>query len=306
MESKSYTDFEAFAASVGDVDADLKFQNPGTRIWSMQHVDLPHIHVQLGQLGSGNIIEGQSFPNGYVLYLPLTDACKYLANGTVVEHGSILIMEPGCEFCIATKSEHDWCSIFVPSDKVLGGGDEERSSRKMTCRVSPKNLRATGRFRNLVDQIIATAAKYPQFESSTAAAGVQEELLKVSRELLGEHVGQHRKGRPKIPRQEVIHCCQAYLEAHEGDHVKVNEMMLTAGVSRSTLDRIFNQYYRICPIKYLQLRELHQVNRALKSAEYGETMVSNILFDNGVYELGRFAARYRRLFGELPSESLRK
>ena len=95
----------------------MLLQNSTRRIWTISKVFLPGIHVQLGRLGSGNIVEGQSWADGYLLYLPLTDACAYSTNGTVLEKGSFAILEPGCEFCVSTKDEHDWCSVFVPSHK---------------------------------------------------------------------------------------------------------------------------------------------------------------------------------------------
>ena len=76
MESKSFTDYDAFAASVSDVDAEMMFQNPRVRSWSINKVYLPDTHVQLGRLGTGNIVQGQSWSTGYVVYLPLANAWR--------------------------------------------------------------------------------------------------------------------------------------------------------------------------------------------------------------------------------------
>ena len=135
MQTRSYRDFDAFASAVRDIDSVMLLQNPKQRIWSISHVDLPGIHVQLGKLGSGNIVEGQSCSDGYLLYMPLTDACTYSANGTVLDKDSFMILEPGCDFCVATKAEHDWCSIFVPTHRFARSGDlvgPSSDSDKMT------------------------------------------------------------------------------------------------------------------------------------------------------------------------------
>ncbi|MEA3412766.1 MAG: hypothetical protein U9R74_14665, partial [Pseudomonadota bacterium] len=79
MQIHTYRDFDAFAADVRDVDSVMMLQNPTHRHWSISHVDLPGIHVQLGRLGSGNIVEGQSWPQGTLIYLPLTEDCLYSA-----------------------------------------------------------------------------------------------------------------------------------------------------------------------------------------------------------------------------------
>lgn len=117
VQTRVFSDFDAFTDSVRGVDSTMMLQNPTRRSWVISHLDLPEIHLQLGRLGSGNIVEGQSWPPGYVLYLPLTEACPYKANGAILRPGSLMILEPGCEFSLSTQFGHDWCSIFVPTHK---------------------------------------------------------------------------------------------------------------------------------------------------------------------------------------------
>jgi AraC-like DNA-binding protein len=59
------------------------------------------------------------------------------------------------------------------------------------------------------------------------------------------------------------------------------------------------------PIRYLTLRRMHLVRRALLRAD-SSTTITRIATDHGFWELGRFSVAYRTLFGETPSESLRR
>lgn len=164
-------------------------QNAHRNLWTISQLDLSGIEVQLGSLGSGNIVEGQSWSGGYLLYLPLTDTCAYAANGTVLDKHSFMILEPGCEFCISTKAEHDWCSIFVPADKFVRGGDLVQPSSgfdKMKCRVSPANRLLADQFRSIVDQIITAAGNCRQIETGPAAACAAAELLGIASVVLGQ------------------------------------------------------------------------------------------------------------------------
>ena len=62
----------------------------------------------------------------------------------------------------------------------------------------------------------------------------------------------------------------------------------------------------MAPIRFLSLRRMHLVNRALRRADPLTTTVTRIATDQGFWELGRFSVAYRTVFGESPSESLRR
>ena len=60
------------------------------------------------------------------------------------------------------------------------------------------------------------------------------------------------------------------------------------------------------PIRYLSLRRMHLARRALLRADPSTATVTRVATDHGFWELGRFSVAYRGLFGESPSESLRR
>ena len=289
----------------------MTFRNPTSRIWSISGVTLPGgICVQQGWLGSGNLVEGQSHLDGYLFYLPRTNAIEYSANGRMLENNAFAILEPGCEFCVSTKVAHDWCTVFVPMHTFARGEDivePSLNSDKMTCRVTRPNLQGANQFRALVDQIMTAAAHCLQFESTAAATSAGTELLNATSLIAGERqAGQpNQKGRPKFPRQKIIRRCQELVEERDGELVRLGDLAAAADVSERTLRTAFHEYFGIGPVRYLQLRQLHQVNRALKASDPEAESVTNVLAEHGVWDFGRFASQYHRLFGERPSETLR-
>jgi AraC family ethanolamine operon transcriptional activator len=114
-----------------------------------------------------------------------------------------------------------------------------------------------------------------------------------------------RPGRPRIDREKVLRRCEAFLEHRDRDTPCLAELAAAAGVSERSLRTIFREHYGMSPRRFLHLRQLHRVHRELLSADPDETTVSAILIDHGVCEFGRFAGRYRRLYGEPPSVTLR-
>ncbi len=157
---------------------------------------------------------------------------------------------------------------------------------------------------------MAACNHYGQLESTPAAIAAADELLKTASSIVRKRNRPRGKpdpeGRPKIPRQEIIRRSKDWLEEQEWKPVLVRELAAAVEVSERTLRTAFNEYFGIGPVSYIQLRQLHQVHHKLQKANSEIVCVSDILVEQGVWEFSRFARRYRRLFGELPSETLRK
>ena len=306
MQSGHFRDFDAFAASVRGVECTMMLQNPTVRLWDIVGVECGTLRVQQGRLGSGNIVEGQSHPDECLLYLPLTDSCAYSANAKLIEHGQMAILEPGCEFCVSTRHAHDWCTILVPAEFCDIAG--ESSPLAKTCRVTCSNHQLARRFRDAVQSVVVAAGASPNFETSLAARHAEATLSQIAADVLGLQ----GRGRPntvgpvKLSRHEIIHRSIAFLESRGDKPISVGDLATAAGVSERTLRASFHEYFGTGPLRYLQLRRLHRVERALRAADPDEVNVTDVLVHHGEWEFGRFAARYRRHFGESPSETLRK
>ncbi len=307
MRYQLFDDFDAFAESIRDVDSRMILVNPKRLIWTSSAVNLWGVDLQSGQLGSGNLAQAELRRDGYFIYLPLTAGIEYLANGSMLSDTSFAVIEPGCEFCISTKDEHDWCAAFVPTDMLSRHIAEVSSSLdKPKCYVTRPNRQAAHRFRSIVLQVMNTATNCHDFESTAAARNAAKEVVKLAVSALAqrETYPPNSEGRPKISRPQIIGRCMDFLEQQAVGPAAVADLATAAGVSERTLRTAFNQYFGVGPIRYLQLRHLQMVRRALLNADADVTTVRRVLIEHGEWEFSRFASRYRQQFGELPSETL--
>jgi len=95
------------------------------------------------------------------------------------------------------------------------------------------------------------------------------------------------------------------LLAHTDEPLSILQVCSHLGTSRRKLNYCFQDVLGTTPVKYLRTLRLNGVRRVLRHAEKGVT-VQDVAAHWGFWHLGQFAQDYRRLFGELPSTTLRQ
>lgn len=109
----------------------------------------------------------------------------------------------------------------------------------------------------------------------------------------------------RIPRDQLVTRVMEFLRDNLGEPVTVAELSRMAGVSERTLRAAFHDVLGLSPKQYDIIERLRAARAALSAADPDTTTVTDIAMTYGFFELGRFAGRYRDVFGEVPSRTLR-
>jgi AraC-like DNA-binding protein len=99
---------------------------------------------------------------------------------------------------------------------------------------------------------------------------------------------------------------EALLQAQPERNLRMAEICAALGVSERLLRSLCAEHLGMSPTTYLRLRRMSLVHRTLRRGEPEATSVSEVARGYGFGSLGRFAADYRALYGELPSATLRR
>jgi len=95
-----------------------------------------------------------------------------------------------------------------------------------------------------------------------------------------------------------------YLIEHSEALVTIPALARASGASQRTLEMAFRENLDMTPLAYLVRDRLNNVHQALSKVEPGAINVTEVGLKYGFSDLGRFATKYKQLFGELPSTTL--
>jgi AraC-like DNA-binding protein len=96
-----------------------------------------------------------------------------------------------------------------------------------------------------------------------------------------------------------------YMRAHVGEPIAIRDVALACRITVRTLEVGFRAHLETTPLAYLRQIRLQAVHRELVTG-HANLSISAIARYWGFVDMGRFSARYRQAFGELPSETLRR
>jgi AraC-like DNA-binding protein len=106
--------------------------------------------------------------------------------------------------------------------------------------------------------------------------------------------------------ERIVERARDFIEGHVDDVLSIDRIAAAAHASRRTLNRAFLEILGETPRSYVLKLRLQRIRDELASANETELTVTMVSNRWGAPELGRLAARYREMFDELPSETLRR
>ncbi|MEP7183946.1 MAG: helix-turn-helix domain-containing protein [Betaproteobacteria bacterium] len=107
-------------------------------------------------------------------------------------------------------------------------------------------------------------------------------------------------------RQHIVDAAKAFMRSRIAEPITVADLCVELGVSRRTLQYSFQEVLGINPVRFLRALRLNGVRRALRNAAAPADTVQDTAAKWGFWHLGHFVTDYKRMFGELPSETVRR
>lgn len=97
----------------------------------------------------------------------------------------------------------------------------------------------------------------------------------------------------------------SYIEMHIKDDLSVEELAQIGHVSVRTVYNLFAKYFHVTPKLFIKQLKLQSLKKEMM-ANHEIRNVTEAALDYGFTHLGRFSSDYRKMFGELPSDTLKR
>lgn len=301
----SFTDFDAWSDAIRGADLGLVCDGVEVRSWRLAVRNLGRVVVQSAFEGGGNLCFGANTWCGPTLFMPLTHGGSHVVNCRQLDSSSLLFIPPGADFRIQVRHRaHEWCSLALPADFPLNaslGGLHLLATSRVIRVAAP----ALDRLRHLVVRAaLEPALDGPHAPTHDAASAA---LVTAAIACLGQVAAEPAPlGRPKIDRAAIVRCALGVLEEGRVPRPSVADIARHCGVNERTLGRAFHDTFGVSPLAYSRLWLAHRVRRRLRKAGEDQATVAAVLTAHGIWDFGRFAALYRRQFGETPADTLRR
>jgi len=201
-------------------------------------------------------------------------------------------------------------TVSIPEDRMRSVAEaagladplEQIPNRLTFIDIDPRRQMAV---RNAISRLHTAAAKGDGVSDATVISTMELDLVSALVDALQTTLSSH--GTPPEPRlrTRAIRSALDHIEAHADVPPSVEEICRASGVSWRTLDYAFRDRFGVTPKRYLQALRLHQVRREMLDADRPRP-ISEVAANWGFWHMGQFAKDYRRQFGELPSETIRR
>jgi len=307
MPTQTFASPEAHAEAIHNANMRMTLLEKARVPWMMSSLLLHNLKAQWGQAGGSNVVEGTVIPRGVSIFVPTENIGVIHLDGRPFDAQTFRLQLPGDEFCITSADWHGWFTMFIPNEVLAdwsANGTEAMTTSSRFIRVPQERAES---FRRVIAQLGLIVQQAPgAFESSAAVDTTARRLTESVRETFwGQHTATTQPRILSIPRRLIVQVVMDLIDRRNSEYLTVPDLASAARVSEPTLRAAFQKYFGMGPVRYLKVRTLNLIRKALQSGDPSVTTVTGVATQFGVWELGRFAHDYQLLFGELPSETLR-
>lgn len=312
VNTMNFDDPGAFAKALSKSNVVCMQTSSGKLQFELTILTLPELELHFTSMPVGACIAlGDTAEDSVSFHVALSNGRSLNLEGTPAETNSFATYAHGGELAIKAESGARLAYI-VPSSKSM---PETCEALFEDC--DPPNPRQSywGTIDitelNRLKALLTDTAQL--IEHSPAVLNHRETARNIAQSLLIQTFAVARKrsatstavDRAQRSHAQTVKQVHDYLRQCPAEPVYVLDLCRVMRISQPTLFRAFRQTLGVGPKEYLQIRRLHLSRQRLLHPDQ-TVSVQDVAYDLGFWHLGRFSRAYKAMFGETPSNTLRR
>lgn len=250
--------------------------------------------------------------DAYLVLIPLTGKirCHYDRQEFPLSPTVGLAIQPDKPFTLQTGGASSGLMWRVPRP-VLDRHVQRMIGRAMTPLIFDPVLDwRCGRAASLLRSVQFVANELSQLDGRTDASrhlkeNFEQLLIRTLIEVQPNTVREDPAYQGNFIAPRCVRKVEEYIASHLDEALTVDELVRVSGVSERSMYLAFKKFRNTSPMAYLRDLRLKQIRKDLLQADSSHS-VTEILSKRGVFQFGRFAASYKKRYGEAPSQTLRR
>jgi len=289
--------------------------------WSQEYEQLKAGHFK-GSLSEMRIGDAQLFleqtshalrqrctvPADHVWFgLPHSDSRCVRINGVPVQSGRIAVHRGGQNFELMTPDALQFLGIVVKEDMLMAYARQFECDDWLTKMLGCPVLEVSETKKRAVQQNCLTILHHPrQTQSAPLYQSLSDQALSALFSLFEDAKPVSEDRSSSRQRHRLVERADAYVRSRSDRLVTVSELCTALSTSRRALQIGFQEVLGVAPHAYIRAVSLNGVRSQLRNADSPYGSVQDAAAAYGFWHMSQFAVDYRQLFGERPSETIKR
>jgi len=302
------TDIEDQAASLNGWNQVYEQMTPGRFVGKLH--ELRFSGVQLFRETSNQAVHesGTPWAGSRAVGVPIEMDSTARFGGQPVDTDALVTLGPADELDFYTPRGFDILGLAIDAD-VLEAHARQVEHRDIAAVFGTRSVFKPGtvrlnEFRRALLSVLQSLDANPtalQFRQTQRV--LEQTMLGAVVAVVADEAAAPEVANPR--RRHIVDSAKDFMRSRIAETITVADLCIELGVSRRTLQYSFQEVLGINPIRFLRAMRLNGVRRDFKNPGPLASSVQDTAANWGFWHLGHFVTDYKRMFGELPSETLR-
>ena len=282
--------FKCTQASEGAFEADLLRADLGRGV-----IDYTHINTAL-------LCDG-TYPGDAITIVILLETDTSIAFGGVdPKINDFVIIKEGSNAISSLTANSKWVSFSMQRSDLEDLGVKETFDESiMYLEHTPSHLYLTSVFRSVVSELLLSTQENPV---NLNPDHLYNYLIETTAHMLTE--GMNNEPLLQEDYFEAAEKINEFLHDHIAEDIQIVDLCREAKISERTLQRVCKKMFDTTPQSLIKIHRLHAIKNIIESTSDKKINLLHLAMEYGFMHQGRFAGEYKKLFGESPSQMLKR